>query len=128
MTNQSFQTQAERIKALVAEEYGVTVAQMHGHRRYREVTWARWVAMWLCRELIPDTGLPMSVRSYARIGRLFRKDHTAVIHGVKRLHELMSVSPRTTASVFAMRERVMSALTDDKIIPMDDHAPLQARI
>ena len=62
-----------RIKAAVAEEYGVSVLDLESDRRSAEVARPRQAGMWLCRRL---TGA-----SLPRIGRAFGdRDHTTVLH------------------------------------------------
>lgn len=62
-------------------EFGISVRQILSERRQRDVVEARHVAMWLAREL--------TWRSYPAVGRIFRRDHTSVIHAISRVDELM---------------------------------------
>ncbi|GAB4248120.1 MAG: chromosomal replication initiator protein DnaA [Thermoleophilia bacterium] len=72
----------EMILNVVAGRMQVSVAEIKGDRRSRNVVRARHVAMYLARELT-DASLP-------KIGeRLGGRDHTTVIHGVNRVAELM---------------------------------------
>lgn len=65
------------IVAHVARHYGFTVADLTGPERTAAVSRARWVAMAAVRDL---TGA-----SYPAIGAAFRRSHTTVIHGLRRL-------------------------------------------
>lgn len=69
------------IQEAVAQKYGTTVAALKGSRRNRDIARPRQIAMYLCKEL--------TTRSYPEIGRLFGgKDHTTVLHAVRRIIEL----------------------------------------
>jgi Bacterial dnaA protein helix-turn-helix len=64
------------IRRAVAAHYGLTDADMVSHDRHRRLARPRQVAMYLAREL---TG-----KSYGDIARVFKRDHSTVIHAVKR--------------------------------------------
>jgi chromosomal replication initiator protein len=71
----------EEIQRKVAEYYNIRVSDMSSSRRLRSVARPRQVAMYLCKLLTP--------RSLAEIGRKFGgKDHTTVMHAVKKVEEL----------------------------------------
>jgi chromosomal replication initiator protein len=71
----------DEIQKKVAEHYNVRVADMSSARRARAVARPRQVAMYLAKQLTP--------RSLPEIGRKFGgRDHTTVIHAVKKIEEL----------------------------------------
>ena len=73
----------------VAEKYGVTVEDMKGKSRKREIVEARQYAMWLIRqERRWDSSLMMKVPIYTQAftGGLFGKDHATVIHAEKAIN------------------------------------------
>ena len=71
----------EDIQKQVAGHYNIKVADMHSARRARAVARPRQVAMFLAKRL--------TSRSLPEIGRKFGgKDHTTVMHAVKRIEEL----------------------------------------
>ena len=73
----------EEIQKKVAEHYGLRVTDMTSSRRARTVARPRQVAMYLSKQLT-DRSLP-------EIGRMFgNRDHTTVMHAVKRVIELMA--------------------------------------
>ena len=79
----------EEIQKRVAEHYNIRLADMHSARRARAVARPRQVAMYLAKQL--------TSRSLPEIGRKFGgRDHTTVMHAVKRVEEL-----RETDSGFA---------------------------
>ena len=74
---------AEEIQRVVAEAFGVTVADLKSDRRTHAVTYPRQVAMYLCRELT-DLSLP-------KIGQAFGgRDHTTVMHADRKIRQLMA--------------------------------------
>lgn len=69
-----------QILAAVASAYGVTVAALQSPRREKRFVWPRHVACYLCREF---TSL-----STSQIGRILGgRDHTTVMHAVKRVQD-----------------------------------------
>ncbi|MDE3061066.1 MAG: chromosomal replication initiator protein DnaA [Pseudomonadota bacterium] len=73
----------EDIQKQVAAHYNIKVSDMHSARRSRVVARPRQVAMYLSKKL--------TSRSLPEIGRRFGgKDHTTVMHAVKRIEELMA--------------------------------------
>ena len=73
----------DEIQKRVAEHYNIKVADMHSARRARAVARPRQVAMYLSKQLTP--------RSLPEIGRKFGgRDHTTVMHAVRRIEELCS--------------------------------------
>jgi chromosomal replication initiator protein len=69
------------ILAETATYFGLTRADLVAKSRSRPLTNARHVAMYLVREC---TGL-----SLLKIGELFERDHTTVMHGLKKVEKLM---------------------------------------
>ncbi len=81
-------TEARRIRAIVADRYGLTPAQLRSPCRQRTVAEARQVAMYLIRvDLCWPLGTGARARNERfpaqRIGRLLGgRDHATVLHGV----------------------------------------------
>ena len=70
----------EKVAKLVAEHYGIKMADIRARKRTREVAMPRQVAMYLCRELTDS--------SLGEIGKqLGGKNHATVIYAVKRIME-----------------------------------------
>ena len=73
----------DEIQKQVAAHYNIKVSDMHSARRSRAVARPRQVAMFLSKRL--------TSKSLPEIGRKFGgKDHTTVMHAVKRVEELMA--------------------------------------
>ena len=73
----------EEIQRKVSEHYNIRLSEMIGPKRVRSYARPRQVAMYLAKQL--------TSRSLPEIGRRFGgRDHTTVMHGVKRIEELMA--------------------------------------
>ncbi|MEC7298201.1 MAG: chromosomal replication initiator protein DnaA [Pseudomonadota bacterium] len=71
----------EEIQRKVAEHYNIRMSDLIGPKRVRTYARPRQVAMYLAKQL--------TSRSLPEIGRRFGgRDHTTVIHGVRRVEEL----------------------------------------
>ncbi len=82
----------DEIQKKVAEHYDIRVADMHSARRLRAVARPRQVAMYLAKQLTPA--------SLPEIGRKFGgRDHTTVIHGVRKIEELCAEDPSLVADL-----------------------------
>ena len=76
----------DEIQRRVAEHYKIKLSDMHSARRARAVARPRQVAMYLAKQL--------TSRSLPEIGRKFGgRDHTTVIHAVRKIEELRSGDP-----------------------------------
>ncbi|WP_018900402.1 helix-turn-helix domain-containing protein [Rhizobium sp. 2MFCol3.1] len=73
------------IEAIVSEVLarypGTTIADVRSGRRPRSITEPRQVAMYEVYSQRPDLSLPM-------IGRWFRKDHTTILHAIRKVGKL----------------------------------------
>ncbi len=80
------------IQRRVADYYHLKLADLLSARRAREVARPRQVAMYLAKRLTP--------RSLPEIGRRFgNRDHTTVMHAVKRIDELRAADRELDADV-----------------------------
>lgn len=71
----------EEIQRKVAEHYNIRLSDMIGPKRPRNIARPRQVAMYLAKQL--------TSRSLPEIGRRFGgRDHTTIMHGVKKIEEL----------------------------------------
>ena len=95
------QITAAIIMAATAEYFSVTMEELQGSNRSRTLVNARQIAMYLCRELT-ELSLP-------RIGQSFGgKDHTTVMHAVKKITNLMSERRATYTQVTELTARIKS--------------------
>ncbi len=71
----------EEIQRKVSEHYNIRLSDMLGPKRVRNIARPRQIAMYLAKAL--------TTRSLPEIGRRFGgRDHTTVMHGVRRIEEL----------------------------------------
>lgn len=75
-----------RIVQEVAEQHNIDVPSIMGEARFLHIVRARNEAMWRMRHEIVVDGKPIS---FPQIGRRFGKDHTSVLHSVRKHQELL---------------------------------------
>ncbi|MBL4805123.1 MAG: chromosomal replication initiator protein DnaA [Alphaproteobacteria bacterium] len=86
----------DEIQRKVAEHYNLRMADMHSARRARNVARPRQVAMYLAKQL--------TARSLPEIGRKFGgRDHTTVMHAVRKVEELMEDDAQIAQDVDVIR-------------------------
>ena len=91
----------EEIQKRVAEHYSIRLADMHSPRRARAVARPRQVAMYLAKHL--------TSRSLPEIGRKFGgRDHTTVMHAVRKIEELRSVDSSFSEDIDLLRRMLDS--------------------
>jgi len=89
----------DAIEAVVAESFGVSVAELYSKKRQRRVTDPRQVAMYL-EKLLLD--LP-----YTQIGRRFGgRDHSTVIHSIQKVEEQLAKDPEFRTRVNGLRAKL----------------------
>lgn len=91
----------EEIQRRVAEHYNIRLSEMIGPKRLRNFARPRQVAMFLCKQ--------MTSRSLPEIGRRFGgRDHTTVMHGVKRIEELRNQDAQIAEDLEILRRTLES--------------------
>lgn len=86
----------DEIQRKVAEHYNIRLTDMHSARRSRNVARPRQVAMFLSKQL--------TARSLPEIGRKFGgRDHTTVMHAVRKIEELSTEDPSFAQDVDVIR-------------------------
>jgi chromosomal replication initiator protein len=86
----------EEIQKRVAEHFNIRIADMHSARRARQVARPRQVAMYLAKQL--------TSRSLPEIGRKFGgRDHTTVMHAVKKIEELRGLDSSFAEDIELLR-------------------------
>ncbi len=93
---------ATRIRERVAEEWGVTSADLASKRRTRQLTVPRQVAMYLIKELLDE--------SLVRIGEGFGgRDHSTVIHSIRKVESALEEDADFARRVIRVRQHLESA-------------------
>lgn len=91
----------DKIQRAVAEEFKITMDDMASKRRARAVARPRQVAMYLCKKL--------TKRSLPDIGRRFGgRDHTTVMHAVKRVTELRNDDPVLDLQIKSLEDKLQT--------------------
>ncbi|MBD9525524.1 chromosomal replication initiator protein DnaA [Paracoccus sp. PAR01] len=91
----------EEIQRKVAEHYNIRLSDMIGPKRVRTVARPRQIAMYLAKQ--------MTSRSLPEIGRRFGgRDHTTIMHGVRKIEELRSAD-RSLAEDIDLLRRLLEA-------------------
>jgi chromosomal replication initiator protein len=86
----------EEIQRKVAEHYNIRLSELLGPKRLRIFARPRQVAMYLCKQL--------TSRSLPEIGRHFgKRDHTTVMHGVRRIEELKTQDGQIAEDIEMLR-------------------------
>lgn len=89
----------KRIQETVAAHYRIPETEMTSERRARWVARPRQVAMFLARELTPQ--------SLPAIGRMFGgRDHTTVIHAIRKVERLMRADEGIYEDVARLRRKL----------------------
>ncbi len=89
----------DEIQKLTSEHFGLKQADLLSERRTRAVARPRQVAMWLCKQ--------HTTRSLPDIGRRFGgRDHTTVLHAVKRIEELIASDEQIARDVEALTRKL----------------------
>jgi chromosomal replication initiator protein len=86
----------DEIQRRVAEHFNIRLAEMTSARRARAVARPRQVAMYLAKQL--------TSRSLPEIGRRFGdRDHTTVMHAIKKIEQLKAIDPALAEDVDLLR-------------------------
>ncbi len=86
----------EEIQRKVAEHYNVRLSDLIGPKRLRTIARPRQVAMYLAKQL--------TSRSLPEIGRRFGgRDHTTIMHGVRKIEELMATDSQLADDLQLLR-------------------------
>ena len=91
----------ESIQKKVSSYYNLSLSDMSSSRRSINIARPRQIAMFLCKEL--------TSYSYPEIGRAFGgKDHTTVIHAVKKIESMLEIDPKLKKQFFELKETIFT--------------------
>lgn len=93
-------TTIDEIQRKVSEHFNISIKEMQSCRRARNVARPRQIAMYLAKQL--------TSRSLPEIGRKFDRDHTTVMHAVRKVEELIGQDSTIAENVDILR-RVLEA-------------------
>lgn len=96
-----YQPPMRKIIGAVSLHYGICQTDLCSERKTADIVRPRQVAMYLARH--------HTTLSYPQIGRAFGgRDHTTVLHSVRRIEELMAISPEMRKAIEELKEEVMT--------------------
>jgi chromosomal replication initiation ATPase DnaA len=87
----------EEIVRIVANQFSVSELELLSQRRTKNVILARQVLYWLCRE-VTQYSLPEIGR------RLMGRDHTTVLHGIRKIDGLILNGDPISERCYALRK------------------------
>jgi chromosomal replication initiator protein len=89
----------EDIQRVVARHYNVSRQELVSNRRTRVIVKPRQIAMYLSKTMTP--------RSFPEIGRRFGgRDHTTVLHAVRKIEELISADQKLSHEIELLRRLI----------------------
>lgn len=90
----------EMISELIAGQFQVSVKEMQSRSRKKRLTFPRQIAMYLCRKHTDD--------SLTDIGRAFNRDHSTVLHSIKKVTNLTVRDSSVGAQVELLSDKIKS--------------------
>jgi hypothetical protein len=94
-----YEEDMETVTAQICELFGMTVSQLRGKSRKREIIIARHFAMYFCEE--------NSLGSLKSIGKFFGgRDHSTVIHALRSVEDQAITNPRFKQTVEDIRNEL----------------------
>lgn len=96
---QKIEASANGVLMVVADAFEVSIEELKGNSRRREISWARQIGMYLMRQHT-DLSLP-------RIGEEFGgKDHTTVIYSCDKITQLRTTDPALEQTLRQLSDRL----------------------
>jgi chromosomal replication initiator protein len=93
-------TSAADVVEAVCQHFGVSEKDLRGRARTRDIAHPRQVAMHLLRE---ETEI-----SLEEIGRTLGRDHTTVMHGIRKIEKQLEDDVQLRAAIMAIREELLT--------------------
>lgn len=101
MPSRAHAATVEQIQSAVSTHFHVSAAEMLSHARHRNVSRARHIAMYLCRQRLQY--------SFPEIGRAFsNRDHSTVMSAVRKVEMQRKNDPEIRAHIEAIERRLSS--------------------
>jgi chromosomal replication initiation ATPase DnaA len=115
---------AEDIIVTISELTGIPKRQLIGPARFKKIARARFLAFYFIRT--------MTKRSLPSIGRIFHRDHTTILHGLRQIDYMREKGPDVWARIeedfLMVYERVVARriALNPTSVPLVDVAPVSA--
>lgn len=88
----------DRIFEKVGKKYGVSVEDIKGVKRTKDIAYARHITIYMMRKLT-DMSLP-------QIGKLFKRDHTTVLSSIKTIEREISANPSIDIEITELTKEI----------------------
>jgi chromosomal replication initiation ATPase DnaA len=89
-----------RIQVEVVKHFGITMSNMTERGRCAKHAYARQIAFWLAKNMNKNRTLNEIARKFGP------RDHTTVMHGIKKIDALVKGDPAVTALVAMLEKRI----------------------
>ena len=100
----------DEVIGAVCERFGTTEAVVKGPGRNKDIVLARHVAMYLCRELLPEINT-------VHLGVAFGgRDHTTILHGCQRVRTMLGLDMELKSLVAEMSTELLQEKGRDGVI------------
>jgi chromosomal replication initiator protein len=91
----------EMVQKAVADRFDVRISDLNGRSRQRQIVRPRQIAMYACKELIPNLSL-------SDIGEAFGgKDHTTVLYGIEQVSRMRENDPIFRQSIEMLLRQIL---------------------
>lgn len=90
----------EKILSAVTKKYGVSLEELKGKKRSREIALARHIAIYIVRQ--------MTEKSYPEIGKIFNRDHTTVLSSIEVIDKRMKEDVMVESEVNDLMREIAS--------------------
>ncbi len=101
----------DEVIGAVCRSLGTTSAVIKGPARNKDIALARHVAMYLCRELLPEI-------NSVHVGTAFGgRDHTTILHGCQRVRTMLNIDIELRSLVAALSAELSSDQRAAQVIP-----------
>ncbi len=90
----------QRIIEVVSDHFNISVDQMISKTRSNDISKPRQIAMYLCKNMIPDLSLET-------IGSLLGgRDHSTVVHGIKKVSDEVEKNENASTSIETIKKKI----------------------
>ncbi|AAO44098.1 chromosomal replication initiator protein DnaA [Tropheryma whipplei] len=84
---------------ITAKHYDLAASDLCGNSRVANISIARQIAMYLCRELT-DVSLP-------KLGYIFGRDHSTIIYATRRISDLIGKDRKTFSDIYKLTQFIL---------------------
>lgn len=89
----------EKIQSTVAEFFNVSVTDIVGKKKDREIAYARQVSMFLCNKFLDTT--------VSAIGKSFNRDHSTVLYSIKTIQKKLNTNRELNEEIEVLSNKIL---------------------